>query len=51
MLVLASGNYVLKQNLKPLARVVSFAEGSLEPKQFCVAPAVAVPKVKKKKNY
>ncbi|EEB10967.1 acetyl-CoA acetyltransferase, putative [Pediculus humanus corporis] len=44
MLVLASGNYVLKQNLKPLARVVSFAEGSLEPKQFCIAPAVAIPK-------
>lgn len=45
VIIMASGNYVIKNNLKPLARIVSYADGSLDPKQFCVAPAIVVPKV------
>lgn len=44
-MILASGNYVLKKNLTPLARVVSFADGAVEAKNFCIAPAIAIPRV------
>lgn len=42
-LVLASGEAVKRLNLKPLARIVSFADGEHEPDWFTTAPTVAAP--------
>jgi acetyl-CoA C-acetyltransferase len=42
-LVLASEKMVKKLNLKPLARIVSFADGEHEPEWFTTAPTVAAP--------
>ncbi|KAK6637046.1 hypothetical protein RUM43_010720 [Polyplax serrata] len=50
MMILASGNYVLKKNLKPLARIVSFADGCLETKKFNLAHSVAIPRALLKAN-
>lgn len=43
-LVLASEEVVKKFNLKPLARIVSFADAAHEPKWFTTAPTLAAPK-------
>lgn len=43
-LVLASEEAVKKFNLKPLARIVSFADAAHEPKWFTTAPTLAAPK-------
>ncbi len=42
-LVLASEEAVKRLNLKPLARIVSFADGEHEPEWFTTAPTVAAP--------
>ena len=42
-LVLASADAVKRLNLKPLARIVSFADGEQEPAWFTTAPTVAAP--------
>ncbi len=42
-LVLASGEAVKRLNLKPIARIVSFADGEHEPEWFTTAPTVAAP--------
>jgi acetyl-CoA C-acetyltransferase len=42
-LVLASEKMVKKLNLKPLARIVSFADGEQEPEWFTTAPTIAAP--------
>jgi acetyl-CoA C-acetyltransferase len=34
--------------IKPLARIVSFADASTEPKKFAIAPSLAIPKALKK---
>ncbi len=41
-LVLADGTYVKEKGLKPLARVVAYATGSVEPKRLFFAPIKAV---------
>jgi acetyl-CoA C-acetyltransferase len=42
-LVLASADAVKRLNLKPLARIVSFADGEQEPAWFTTAPTIAAP--------
>ena len=46
--VIASRAYAEKYNLKPLARVVGYAQAALEPKYLFAAPAHAIPKLLKK---
>lgn len=43
--VLASEAAVSKYGLKPLAKVVSYADAATDPIDFPIAPALAVPKV------
>lgn len=45
--VLASAEQVNKLGLKPLARIVAFADASVDPIDFPIAPAYAIPKVLK----
>ena len=42
-LVLVSGEMVKKLNLKPIARIVSFADGEQAPEWFTTAPTIAAP--------
>jgi acetyl-CoA C-acetyltransferase len=42
-LILASAKMVKKLNLKPIARIVSFADGEHEPEWFTTAPTIAAP--------
>jgi acetyl-CoA C-acetyltransferase len=42
-LVLASADAVKRLNLKPLARIVSFADGEHQPEWFTTAPTIAAP--------
>lgn len=46
-LVLMSGERVKALNLKPLARIVSFADAAQEPEWFTTAPTLAAPKALK----
>ncbi len=46
--VIASGAYAEKKNLKPMARIVGYAQAALEPKYLFAAPAHAIPKLLKK---
>lgn len=46
-LILASGDSVKKYNLKPLARIVSYADAAQAPEWFTTAPALAIPKALK----
>jgi acetyl-CoA C-acetyltransferase len=46
--VIASRAYAEKHHLKPLARVVGYAQAALEPKYLFAAPAHALPKLLKK---
>lgn len=46
-LILASGDSVKKYNLKPLARIVSYADAAQAPERFTTAPALAIPKALK----
>jgi acetyl-coA acetyltransferase, mitochondrial len=47
--VLTSSSIVTNKNLKPLAKVVAFADAATDPLDFPIAPALAVPKVISKK--
>jgi len=44
MLLLGSGEAVKKFGLKPLARIIGFADAAQEPEWFTTAPALAIPK-------
>jgi len=44
-LVIASGDFVKNRGLKPLARIVAYATGSVEPKMLFYAPVKAVRKL------
>lgn len=43
-LILASGEAVKKHGLRPLARIVSYADAAQAPEWFTTAPALAIPK-------
>ncbi len=43
-LVLAGEDFVSNNNLKPLARIVSYADGAQDPEWFTTAPAIAAEK-------
>ena len=47
-LILASAEAVKKYNLKPIARVVAYADASHEPQWFTTAPTLAAPKALKR---
>jgi len=49
--VIASRSYAEKNNLKPIAKVVGYAQAALEPKYLFAAPAHAIPKLLKKINW
>lgn len=49
--VIASRRYAEKNNLKPIAKVVGYAQAALEPKYLFAAPAHAIPKLLKKINW
>lgn len=49
-LILASEKAVKDFNLKPLARVVNYADAEVEPIDFCVAPAKAAQLALKRAN-
>lgn len=46
--VIASRAYAAKHGLKPLARIVGYAQAAVEPKYLFAAPAHAIPKLLKK---
>ncbi|WKZ49130.1 MAG: acetyl-CoA C-acetyltransferase [Anaerolineales bacterium] len=46
--VISSRGYAEKNGLKPMARVVGYAQAALEPKYLFAAPAYAIPKLLKK---
>lgn len=46
--VIASRAYAEKNNLKPLAHIVGYAQAALEPKYLFAAPAHAIPKLLKR---
>lgn len=46
--VIASRSYAEKNNLKPLAKIVGYAQAAVEPKYLFAAPAHALPKLLKK---
>jgi acetyl-CoA C-acetyltransferase len=46
--VIASRQYAEKNHLRPLARVVGYAQAALEPKYLFAAPAQAIPKLLQK---
>lgn len=46
--VIASREYAEKNGLKPMARVVGYAQAAVEPKYLFAAPAYAIPKLLKK---
>ncbi len=47
-LVIASSAYAEKNRLRPLARIVGYAQAALEPKYLFAAPAYAIPKLLKR---
>ncbi len=49
-LVIASGDYAKSNNLKPMARIVSYASFAQDPKWFTTAPAGAIKKALTKAN-
>lgn len=49
-LLLASPEAVKKYNLKPLAKIISYADAAQAPEWFTTAPAVAIPKALKAAN-
>lgn len=44
-LVLATAEAAKQHNLKPLAKILGFADAAVKPIDFSVAPAQAIPKV------
>jgi acetyl-CoA C-acetyltransferase len=49
-ILLASKEAVEKYNLKPLAKIISYADAAQEPEWFATAPALAIPKALKRAN-
>lgn len=49
-LLLASKQAIVKYNLKPLAKIISYADAAQEPEWFTTAPAIAIPKALKGAN-
>jgi acetyl-CoA C-acetyltransferase len=49
-LVISSGDYAKSKNLKPLARIISYASFAQDPKWFTTAPAGAIKKALAKAN-
>lgn len=49
-LLLASAEAVEKYNLKPLAKIIGYADAALAPEWFTIAPSVAIPKALRRAN-
>ncbi|MBI5963372.1 MAG: acetyl-CoA C-acetyltransferase [Chloroflexi bacterium] len=49
--VISSRAYAEKNNLKPIARIVGYAQAAVEPKYLFAAPGYAIPKLLKKINW
>jgi acetyl-CoA C-acetyltransferase len=49
--VIASRAYAEKNGIKPMAKIVGYAQAALEPKYLFAAPAHAIPKLLKKINW
>ncbi|KAH7636693.1 acetyl-coa acetyltransferase b [Dermatophagoides farinae] len=49
--VLASGRAVRKYGLKPLAKIVGFADAAVDPIDFSIAPTYAIPKLLEMTGY
>ncbi|MBI5945923.1 MAG: acetyl-CoA C-acetyltransferase [Chloroflexi bacterium] len=49
--VISSRVYAEKNNLKPMARIVGYAQAAVEPKYLFAAPGYAIPKLLKKINW
>lgn len=49
-IVIASEAYVTKNNIKPLASIISYADAAQQPEWFTTAPAKALPKAIEKAN-
>ena len=49
-LLLASAEAVKKYNLKPLAKIIGYADAALAPEWFTIAPSVAIPKALRRAN-
>jgi len=50
VLILASKQAVVKYNLKPLAKIISYADASQAPEWFTTSPSIAIPKALKYAN-
>ena len=46
--VISSESYAEKHQLKPIAKIVGYAQAAVEPKYLFTAPALAIPKLLKK---
>lgn len=49
-LLLASKEAVVKYNLKPIAKIISYADAAQAPEWFTIAPSIAIPKALKRAN-
>ena len=49
--VISSRSYAEKNKIKPIAKIVGYAQAALEPKYLFAAPAYAIPKLLKKINW
>lgn len=49
--VISSRSYAEKNKIKPIAKVVGYAQAAVEPKYLFAAPAYAIPKLLKKINW
>lgn len=49
-LVLISGDKMRELGLKPMAKIISYADAQLSPEQFTTAPSIAIPLALKKAN-
>ncbi|MEG1025937.1 MAG: acetyl-CoA C-acyltransferase [Flavobacterium sp.] len=49
-LLLASAEAVAKYNLKPLAKIIGYADAALAPEWFTIAPSIAIPKALRRAN-
>jgi acetyl-CoA C-acetyltransferase len=49
--VISSRGYAEKNNIKPMAKIVGYAQSAVEPKYLFAAPAYAIPKLLKKINW
>lgn len=48
---MASEDAITKYRLKPLARIVSYADAEVDPIDFCIAPAKAAAKALQRAKY